>query len=235
MGNGYRIFLMERDIYARQAIVGFLGWDRRTRVIGSSRDVDGMLQKAENDPSMQRLDVILLDVRFAPTPEAMQALLGMLRAKLPQVQVVCMGHVATQEHALIRAAYDAGASGYFIREKVGPGLASALRYALTATFCVTEDIRGVVFGAAVLPGRRSYPRLTRRIEQALQLCVVEGLPAELAADEMGVSTSTVRSYIKEGYRILEAHDDTIYPDDISPAERAFLRYTALNADEWPAA
>ena len=44
---------------------------------------------------------------------------------------------------------------------------------------------------------------------------------------MGVSTSTVRSYIKEGYRIMEAHDDTKYPDTMSPAERAFLRYTAL--------
>ncbi|HPV07342.1 MAG TPA: hypothetical protein PLD57_09725, partial [Aggregatilineales bacterium] len=45
---------------------------------------------------------------------------------------------------------------------------------------------------------------------------------------MGVSVSTVRSYIKEGYRILEAEDDTIYPMDASPAERAFLRYTMLD-------
>jgi hypothetical protein len=38
----------------------------------------------------------------------------------------------------------------------------------------------------------------------------------------------VRSYIKEGYRILEAEDDTVYPPEVSPAERAFLRYSALD-------
>jgi hypothetical protein len=53
------------------------------------------------------------------------------------------------------------------------------------------------------------------------------MSAELAADEMGISPHTVRSYIKEGYRILEAYDDTIYPPDMSPQERAFMRFTAL--------
>lgn len=54
------------------------------------------------------------------------------------------------------------------------------------------------------------------------------MPAQLAADEMGISLNTVRSYIKEGYRILEAYDDTTYPDEMSPAERAFMRLTSLD-------
>jgi hypothetical protein len=53
------------------------------------------------------------------------------------------------------------------------------------------------------------------------------MSAELAADEMGISPHTVRSYVKEGYRILEAYDDTVYPPDMSPQERAFMRFTAL--------
>jgi len=54
------------------------------------------------------------------------------------------------------------------------------------------------------------------------------MPAQLAADEMGISPHTIRSYIKEGYRILEAHDNSEYPEDMGPIERAFMRFTAVN-------
>jgi hypothetical protein len=57
------------------------------------------------------------------------------------------------------------------------------------------------------------------------------MPAHLAADEMGISLHTIRGYIKEGYRILEAYDDREYPLDMTPQERAFMRFTALAEDE----
>ena len=56
--------------------------------------------------------------------------------------------------------------------------------------------------------------------------------AHVAADEMGISLHTIRSYIKEGYRILEAYDETEYPVDMSPQERAFLESRArVSADQ----
>jgi DNA-binding NarL/FixJ family response regulator len=138
---------------------------------------------------------------------------------------------------LALAAGEAGAAGFLTREQVGFSVTCAVLQALEADFLVTEDVAarlqdvfdGTFFRAEVLPPRREYPALTERVEQALHLCVLEGLPASLAADEMGLSTSTVRSYIKEGYRILESYDDTVYPNDFSPQERAFMRYTALEA------
>jgi hypothetical protein len=57
------------------------------------------------------------------------------------------------------------------------------------------------------------------------------MPAHLAADEMGISLHTIRSYIKEGYRILEAYDETPYPTDMSPQERAFMRLTGFEDEE----
>jgi hypothetical protein len=67
--------------------------------------------------------------------------------------------------------------------------------------------------------------------RGFELCVVKGMPAHLAADEMGISLHTIRSYIKEGYRILEAYDGTEYPSDMSPQERAFMRLTRPDAPE----
>ena len=44
---------------------------------------------------------------------------------------------------------------------------------------------------------------------------------------MGIAKSTIRDHVKQGYRILEAHDDDEYPADMSPQEKAFMHFTAL--------
>ncbi len=83
----------------------------------------------------------------------------------------------------------------------------------------------------MLPPQRQYPELTDRIRQAITLTVVEGMPAHLAAHEMGISLHTVRGYVKEGYRIMESHDPVNYPMDMTPQERAFMRFTAFETDD----
>ncbi|NJL94171.1 MAG: hypothetical protein HC915_10815 [Anaerolineae bacterium] len=94
-------------------------------------------------------------------------------------------------------------------------------------FVITPHLKLSFPEATLLPDTRSYPELTDRIRQALLLCVIEGMSAELAADEMGLSPHTIRTYIKEGYSILEAADKTHYPANLSPQEKAFMRLTAL--------
>ena len=140
---------------------------------------------------------------------------------------------------LVEAAADAGAAGYFLKQDVGLQIAWGIVYSLNHEFTITPGIAHAcadrfnhrIFHAAVLPGMRKFPELTGRIGQALKLCVLDGLPAHLAADEMGISLHTIRGYIKEGYRILEAHDDLEYATDMTPQERAFMRLTAFDEDD----
>ncbi len=231
--HGILVYVVERDIYARQAILSYLSWDRRTRVVGAASTVAKMVKDPDRDFADSCLDVVILDTGSITEKEEMADQIDTIHQHFSRARVICLAPEA--DAGMARAARDAGASAYLVREMVGPGIASAVHYALAHDFVITRDVfhalrstpGGIDTELQVLPGRRQYPRLTERIEQALWLCVIEGLPAELAAGEMGVSVSTVRSYIKEGYRILEASDDTIYPFDMSPAERAFLRYTAL--------
>lgn len=225
------IFIVERDIYSRQAITSYLSWDRRTRVIGQARTIHQMLSQLEDEQfEMQRIDVLLIDAGSAKNTDALTRDIELIRGYMPKVAIICLGSDADAD--FVQAAEQAGACAYLIRENVGIGIAWAVRFVLdTVGFVVSQDVSRLfepfTSSYVALPARRAHPKLTHRIEQALQLCVVEGLPAELAAAEMGVSTSTVRSYVKEGYRILEANDDTIYPPQMSPAERAFLRYSSL--------
>lgn len=224
----YMVYVLEGDVYARQAITSYLSWDRRTRVIGATGDINTLLACADNDPAVQRLDAIIVDTGLAQGDEMrFRRLVKLVQQAVPGASLICLGRDAMREADFARIAKHLGAAAYLTREAVEAGIAPALHFAMGHHFTITADLGRQGIRGTVLPGRRHYPRLTRRLEQALQLCVVEGLPADLAAQEMGVSTSTVRSYIKEGYRILEAHDDTVFPETISPAERAFLRYTAL--------
>jgi hypothetical protein len=50
---------------------------------------------------------------------------------------------------------------------------------------------------------------------------------------MGLSPHTIRTYVKEGYSILEAsdHDQMDIPPGLSPTEKAFLRFTALTINQ----
>ncbi len=229
------VFIIEKDIYSRQAIISYLSWDRRTRVMGHARSVQQMIEKIEaNTFELQRIDVLLLDAGAAKSAKALTEQIELIRSCVSDAAIVCLGSDVELDY--VQAAAEAGASAYLIRDNVGIGIAWAVRFVLdTVGFVVSQDISKLYEpfsnSYVVLPARRAHPKLTHRIEQALQLCVVEGLPAELAATEMGVSTSTVRSYVKEGYRILEANDDTIYPPQMSPAERAFLRYSALRRQQ----
>jgi DNA-binding NarL/FixJ family response regulator len=227
------VFIVEQDIYARQAIASYLSWDRRSRVVGRAGTIHEMFAQLQADPIQARLDVVVLDTRLARDADGLASTVELIRHRLPEASVICLAHYLDREQAL--AAAQAGASAFLTREEVGVGIANAVRFVLNGPFVVTQDVCdlwGLDVGMInpsirVLPNRRQYPRLTERIEQALWLCVLEGLPAELAAEEMGVSTNTVRSYIKEGYRILETYDETTYPSVMSPVERAFQRYTAL--------
>ena len=228
-----KVLVMDTDFYALQAINGYLAWDRRTRVTFMAESVAQMWARLSETPHAELPDIVIIDADHLGGAQALAALITRLRDRIPGVRVVCMAqHVDPDQ---VNAAAQAQASAYLLKQEVRLQIASAIVYMLPRDFVVTPLVarecahlfNSRVFHASVLPEPRQYPELTERIRQAIKLCVVEGMPAHLAADEMGISLHTIRGYIKDGYRILEAYDDTEYPVDMTPQERAFMRFTAL--------
>ncbi|MBN1287483.1 MAG: response regulator transcription factor [Anaerolineae bacterium] len=227
-----KVALMDSDFYALQAIYSYLAWDRRTRIVSMAMIPQNLEKKLGEAAPGEQPDVTLFEVDWACDGDELRAALERLKGKAGVI--LCTSSRAN--YPLIVAAYEAGAKGYLVKRDTQLGIAGAIVIAIEQDkFVITpavvqrfgDQTTGVVANAYVIPGIRTYPELTDRIAQALRLCVVEGMSAELAADEMGVSVHTIRSYVREGYRILEAHDDTEYPTDMSPQERAFMRFTAL--------
>jgi DNA-binding NarL/FixJ family response regulator len=228
-----KVLVMDSDFYSLQSINAYLAWDRRTRVTHLAESLDDMWMTLEETPLAELPDVVVIDADHVGGPDALRQIIRRLRQQIENVSVICLAQFA--DTSLVEKAAEAQASGYLLKQEVRYQIAWAIVYAMNSDFIVTEGIHKAcedvfnsrVFHASVLPEQRQYPELTDRIRQAIQLCVVDGMPAHLAADEMGISLHTIRGYIKEGYRIMEAYDETEYPIDMTPQERAFMRFTAF--------
>ncbi|MCC6613105.1 MAG: response regulator transcription factor [Anaerolineae bacterium] len=234
-----KVLLLDSDYYALQAINGYLAWDRRTRVTFLTESAEAMWTYLAETPLAELPDIIVFDSDHMGGPEMLEGAIKKMRSTIKDVMIICLAQFA--DPALIAAADRAGARAYLLKHEVRLQIAWAIVYARDHDFLVTQEIARMVsrrddmssriHAAAVLPKQREYPHLTDRVRQAIELCVVKGMPAHLAADEMGISLHTIRSYIKEGYRILEAYDETEYPTFLSPQERAFMRLTRPEDNE----
>jgi DNA-binding NarL/FixJ family response regulator len=232
-----KVMIIDSDFYALRALNSYIAWDRRTRVVCQVQTFEAASLYLQKVAEAEYPDVVLIEPDHIESPDQLREAIRHLRQVIREVSVVCIAHRV--HPAMVSAALDAGIQAYLVRNEVGVQIVGALVYAMDHPLTITKsvvkmnhdpfDVR--LQEAKVLPRQRPYPEMTERIRQALWLCVVEGMSAQLAADEMGVSPHTIRSYIKEGYRILKAHDDTEYPDDMSPEEQAFMRFTALDEDE----
>ncbi|MBI5957453.1 MAG: response regulator transcription factor [Chloroflexi bacterium] len=231
-----KVLVLETDFYSRQAMNSYLAWDRRTRVVYLADSLDAVRFYVSKVPQTEWPDVVLLDAQAAPSPAELARLVKDIEDTIPNVMTLVLDRYLNME--TVRAVEKARVNGYLLRNELRIRLAAAIIWARQYDFVVTSSVKealkdefeGRLFRAVVVPERREYPDLTPRVRQALDLCVVEGMSAELAADEMGISAHTIRSYVKEGYRILETYDDSIYPPDLSPQEKAYMRITALKED-----
>jgi len=231
-----KVLILDTDFYARQAINSYLAWDRRTRVVHLANTIDSVVEYVRAVDQSEWPDVVLLDAQAADTPNALARLVRHIEDTIPNVMTLVLDRKLNLK--TVRAVEKARVNGYLLRNELRIRIASAICWAQEHDFVVTQSVKdalkdefeGRLFRAVVIPERREYPELTARVRQALTYCVVEGMSAELAADEMGISPHTVRSYVKEGYRILETYDDTIYPPGMSAQEKAFMRFTALVED-----
>ncbi len=234
-----KVLLLDTDYFALQAINGYLAWDRRTRVTYLAESESAMWTYLSRTPLAELPDVVVLDADHLGGAQPLQATIERLRDRIEDVTVVCLAQFA--DVPLIHAAADGGARAYVLKGEVRGQIAWAIVYARMHDFLVTNGIARMaavdehmhtrVRHAYELPRPYDYPQLTGRVRQAIELCVIKGMPAVLAADEMSISLHTIRSYIKEGYRILESADEGDYPVDMSPQERAFVRLTRPRANE----
>ncbi len=150
-------------------------------------------------------DVVLMDINMEEG-SGIEAVRG-LKPLLPQAKIIML--TVFEDTDSIFAALSAGADGYLLKHVAGDRLVSSIHDVVTGGAPMSAAIaRRVVTSFRKEEADDSgKPQLSPRELQVLE-ALTEGLAYKKIADELGLSYSTVRTYIERIYQKLHVHTRT---------------------------
>ena len=244
-----KVALIDSDYYTEQAIHAYLAWDRRTRALTDYSSLAHFWQSLDGVDSSAYPDVVILDVNNTGDRADIRLSIQRLVDTISSGAVVCLSHVDDLD--LFYAAAAGGARAFLHKEDARIYIASAVCLAsqlrpdellysrrMDGARRILNHRRASSPLAIALPGPVQYAGLQAsdskgsgfKRRRAIELYAIEGMPAALIADELRLSESTVRDYIKSAYDALGLHDyDDTFLANLSQRERAFMKLTALEA------
>ena len=239
-----RVAVIDSDNYTEQAIHAYLAWDRRTRSLMDYSSLGEFARSMGELKPAQYPDVVILDVNNVGERAANRQSVQLLTDTLAEAAVVCLSHIDDLD--MLHAAVSGGARAFLHKGDVGIHISSAVCLAHLLTkqeFLYSrrmDEARRILNHprlsgrlARLLPRPLSYAGMTARVRRAIELYAIEGMPAELIANEMQLTESTVRAYIKQAYAVLGLRNaDDSFLANLSQRERAFRKLTALDLDNF---
>jgi DNA-binding NarL/FixJ family response regulator len=147
----------------------------------------------------RRPDIVVMDVQLGDGDGV--AATAELTARHPHLRVIVL--TAFAERGLLQRAASAQACALLPKDGDLDGMLRTMRSARRGGFTVHPELMRRLVGRKE-PARERPPSLTRREQQALQM-LAAGLDARLIAQEMAISVSTCRGYLKTLLAKLGAH------------------------------
>jgi DNA-binding NarL/FixJ family response regulator len=166
-------------------------------IVGMVREGDGLVEAAKR----LRPDLVITDISM-PGIDGIAAA-RRLRAVLPDLLILILS--IHTEPSWVRAAFEAGASGYLTKTSAPDEIESAVRELLIGRFyvspAVTRAMVGTTLQGAPPEGRRlvELPEPFTRREQDVIRLVGLGLGNREIAQRLGVSVTTVRTHLNKVY------------------------------------
>jgi len=166
--------------------------------IGACSGAEAMARLSEVAPLVALVDLGLPDISGVE-------LIRRIAAASPDLPIIVLT-VCTEE-AQILEAFRAGARGYLFKEDLGRHLVSALDEALAGGAPMSRPVARLVLEqlreaeATERPSAPPLPALTDRERQVVEQ-LARGLSYELVGTVLGISTNTVRTYIRTIYEKL---------------------------------
>lgn len=150
--------------------------------------------------AQHRPDIVILDISM-PVMNGIEAARA-LKSKYPGLKLVFVTMHA--DPAYIRAAFQAGASGYILKQSLGDELPQALHIVLQGQIYVTPLIAKDVVDGLLHSDTRPLVELTARQQEVLQL-IVDGLSAKDIAAKLSISHRTVEFHKAQLMQQLDLH------------------------------
>ena len=145
-------------------------------------------------------DVVLMDLSM-PEMDGVEAT-RRITSEHPGVRVLVLTSLG--EQSKVRAAVEAGASGYLLKDTEPDALVSAVRATGAGEVPLDPRVAG-----ALLPGRAEAPadRLSAREREVLTL-VGRGMANKQIARQLGIAEKTVKAHLTQVFRAIDVADRT---------------------------
>jgi DNA-binding NarL/FixJ family response regulator len=159
-------------------------------------------EAALTEMRQHKADVVLMDINL-PKMSGVECT-RQLKALLSEVQVILL--TAYDDNDLIFQALQAGANGYLLKRASADQIVEAIREvhrggAPMSTYIARKVVQSF---RQPSPTPRADEGLSKRESEVLD-CVARGFTDKEVADALGLSVTTIRSYLKTIYSKLHVH------------------------------
>ena len=188
-----RVLVADDHRVVRQGLRAFLATTGDIRVVGEANDGSQTLTQLHAlHESGEAPDVVLMDLLMSPM-DGIEAT-RQIRARHPEVQVVALTSFVEEEKA--RAALDAGASGFLLKDADADEVAAAIRAARRGEVHLDAAIAGRLVRALRTPGTpQPGSGLTGREREVLRLVAAGKANKDIAA-ELCIIERTARTHVR---------------------------------------
>jgi DNA-binding NarL/FixJ family response regulator len=186
---GLTVFLVDDHAIVRSGVRAYLDLIEDITVTGEAGNGQEALDRiAVLEPAGTLPDVVLMDL-VMPGMDGIEAT-RQLKARWPVIEVVAV--TSFLEESKVRAALEAGAAGYLLKDAEADEVAAAIR-AAAAGECHLDPAVGKLL-AATLRAPRSAGSLTAREREVLTL-IAEGATNRQIARRLSVTERTARTHV----------------------------------------
>ena len=159
-------------------------WSGRPRTAGQPWSEIAVLDRAGEVP-----DVILMDLKM-PRMDGIAATTEVKR-RWPETEVVAVTSFVEEEQ--IRAALEAGAAGYLLKDADAPDVAAAIRAAIAGEVHLDPAAARALTASLRAPKQEQAPLTSR--EREVVAAIASGATNRQIARELGVSERTARTHV----------------------------------------
>lgn len=191
MSGPISVFLVDDHAVVRRGLASYLDGEDDIHVLGQAGDgrraLDELAVLANSDTGLP--GVVLMDL-LMPGMDGIAATVEITR-RWPEVQVIAV--TSFLEEDKVRAALDAGAAGYLLKDAEADDVAAAIRTVAAGEVAVPPSVARMLVAAARRPAE-PHPELTAREREVIML-VADGHTNQQIATRLGMSERTARTHV----------------------------------------
>ena len=196
------VSIVDDERALRDSIATFVNGSPGFRCVSSYASAEAALQGVPNDHP----DVVLMDIHM----EAMDGIECVKRLKglMPKVQIVML--TVYEDTDQIFRALAAGATGYLLKRLTPKRLLEAIREVHAGGSPMSSSIARKVVASFRKSTAKAGPKeaLLSPREQAVLDCLSKGLAYKQISDQMDISVTTIRTYLRRIYEKLHVQSRT---------------------------